>query len=41
MKLSNNFAAVRGRPVAVSVYRVISRMECRPELSLPGHSPRS
>jgi hypothetical protein len=31
----------RGRPVAVSVYRLISRMQCRPELSLPTHSPRS
>jgi len=31
----------RGRRVAVSVYRVISRMEVRSELSLPTHSPRS
>jgi len=31
----------RGRPVAVSVYRVISRMEVRSELSLPTQSPRS
>jgi hypothetical protein len=30
----------RGRPVAVSVYRLISRLECRPELSLGAHSPR-
>ena len=31
----------RGRPVAVSVYRLISRMEVRSELSLPTRSPRS
>jgi hypothetical protein len=31
----------RGRPVAVSVYRVISRMEVRSELALPTQSPRS
>ena len=31
----------RGRPVAVSVYRLISRMEVRSELSLPTQSPRS